>query len=64
MRYFVRMLRRAFLALAALYMAAALIGHAQERRGAVTCDCADSCWCKRPGLRFFRWTFPVGHSPR
>lgn len=28
------------------------------------CRCDPGCWCKRPGLRHFRWLFPVGHSPR
>ncbi|MDQ3645496.1 MAG: hypothetical protein M3345_01010 [Actinomycetota bacterium] len=26
------------------------------------CECRPDCWCKRPGLRHFRWVFPVGHS--
>ena len=26
------------------------------------CQCRDDCWCKQPGLRHFRWFFPVGHK--
>lgn len=26
------------------------------------CECRGDCWCKQPGLRHFRWVFPVGHS--
>jgi hypothetical protein len=58
------MLNRLVLLLGAVYLGAALIGHAQERRGAITCECRDDCWCKRPGLSLFRWVFPVGHSLR
>ena len=56
------MLRRALLALGALYIGAAVIGHLQERRGAITCECQADCWCKRPGLSVFRWVVPVGHK--
>jgi len=47
-----------------LYVGAALIGHAKERRGAMTCECQDACWCKRPGIRLFRWVLPLGHKLR
>jgi len=47
---------------ATLYLGAALIGHAKERRGAITCACQDACWCKRPGLAAFRWVLPLGHK--
>jgi hypothetical protein len=57
-------MKRALSLLAGLYIAAALIGHLQERRGQITCGCAADCWCKRPGLSLFRWTFPFGHRPR
>jgi hypothetical protein len=55
------MLKRGPLFLAALYIAAALIGHVQERLGAIRCECREDCWCKRPGLSLFRWVFPFGH---
>ena len=48
----------------ALYVGAALIGHAKERRGAITCECQDACWCKRPGVGLFRWVLPLGHKLR
>jgi len=56
------MFKRGLAALAALYITVAVVSHAQERRGAIRCDCRDDCWCKQPGLRLFRWTFPLGHS--
>ena len=48
----------------ALYVGAALIGHAKERRGTITCECQDACWCKRPALGLFRWVLPLGHKLR
>jgi hypothetical protein len=58
------MLRRVLQALGTLYIGAALIGHLQERRGAITCECQEDCWCKSRGLSLFRWVFPVGHKLR
>jgi hypothetical protein len=58
------MLRRALVALSALYAIAAVIGHARERAGAITCGCSEDCWCKRPGLSIFRWVFPFRHTGR
>jgi hypothetical protein len=55
------MLKRGLLLLATLYIAAALVGHVQERFGAIRCECREDCWCKRPGLSFFRWVFAFGH---
>lgn len=55
------MLKRPLLVLAGLYLLAALVGHAQERRGAIRCGCGEECWCKRPGLSLFRWVLPIGH---
>ncbi len=26
------------------------------------CYCQPECWCKRPGLRHFRWVLPFGHK--
>ena len=45
-----------------LYVLFALIGRFVEGMGAVTCDCASTCWCKRPGLSVFRWVFPYRHQ--
>jgi hypothetical protein len=58
------MLKRGLLLLGALYLAAALIGHLQERGGAISCECRADCWCKRPGLGLSRWAFPFGHRIR
>jgi hypothetical protein len=58
------MFRRGLPLAGALYIGAALIGHAQERRGALTCECHEDCWCKRPGLSLFRWVFPLAHKLR
>lgn len=44
-----------------VYVAAALVGHARERFGAVRCSCARDCWCRTPGLSLFRWVAPFGH---
>jgi hypothetical protein len=54
-------LKRGLLVVRALYIAAALIAHVQERRGAITCECREDCWCKTPGLNLFRWVFPLRH---
>jgi hypothetical protein len=59
-----RMLRRLVLGLVVLYGAAAVIGHARERAGAIACGCTEDCWCKRPGLKALRWVFPYRHKPR
>jgi hypothetical protein len=58
------MFKRGLVVLGALYVAAALISHSQERRGAIRCECREDCWCKRPGLSLFRWVFPFGHELR
>jgi hypothetical protein len=26
------------------------------------CYCQPDCWCQKPGLRHFRWMFPIGHK--
>lgn len=26
------------------------------------CGCRPECWCKRSGLRHFRWLVPYGHK--
>lgn len=45
-----------------LYLTAAVVGHARERMGLISCACAEDCWCKRPGISLFRWVFPRGHQ--
>lgn len=58
------MLKRGLSLLATLYVGTALVAHGREQRGAIRCECGGSCWCKRPGLGFFRWTFPFAHTSR
>ncbi|GAB3885150.1 hypothetical protein GCM10028802_34740 [Terrabacter terrigena] len=55
-------MRRAFGLAVGLYLSAAVVGLVRERMGLVTCGCAEDCWCRRPGLRVFRWVFPRGHK--
>ena len=49
---------------AGAYLTAALLGHLLERIGSRRCHCTAKCWCKRRGLRLFRWVLPVGHTLR
>jgi hypothetical protein len=56
--------KRSLLWLGALYLAAAVVGLARERVGAIACGCHEDCWCKRPGPSLFRWVFPFWHKPR
>lgn len=53
--------KRLLVAVSGLYLAAAVAGHARERLGAVSCECAPDCWCRTPGLSLFRWVAPFGH---
>ncbi|MGI8530572.1 MAG: hypothetical protein ACR2KO_13975 [Geodermatophilaceae bacterium] len=48
--------------LLAAYAGAVLLSKGLEREGLLVCDCPHDCWCHRPGLSVFRWTFPVGHG--
>jgi hypothetical protein len=57
-------MRRALMSLAGLYLLFAVIGRFVEGMGAVECDCADDCWCKRPVLSILRWVLPPGHRSR
>lgn len=55
-------MKRSFVLLIATgYVLVALAGLRKEQLGALTCDCAADCWCKKPGLGLFRWVFPLGH---
>jgi len=56
------MRQRALFLVGTCWVGAALIGHAKERRGAITCECQDDCWCKKPGVDLFRWVLPIGHK--
>lgn len=54
-------MKRILLVVSGIYLALALLGHALERTGAMTCDCREDCWCKRPGMSLLRWVFPFSH---
>lgn len=47
--------------LSAFYVGAVVMSKGLERNGLLSCGCPHDCWCHRPGLSIFRWTFPVGH---
>jgi hypothetical protein len=51
-------MKRIILIALGLYLLIAVANKAAEAAGAMTCGCADDCWCKRPGLSVFRWVFP------
>jgi len=53
---------RLLLGVLGLYLLLALVGRFVEGMGAARCGCAEDCWCRRPGLGFFRWVFPYGHK--
>jgi hypothetical protein len=46
------------------YVILGLTTRGREAAGAYTCACDPDCWCKRPGLSLFRWTFPRFHRIR
>jgi hypothetical protein len=56
------MLRRILSLFGLVYLGLAVMGHVRELSGELTCPCVDDCWCKQPGLKFFRWVFPYGHK--
>ena len=45
-----------FLLLAAATRVAEALGIGQPR---FRCACAETCWCKQPGLSLFRWVTPA-----
>lgn len=53
--------KRLLMAVGGVYLTAAVVGHVRERFGAISCECGQDCWCRRPGLSLFRWVAPVGH---
>lgn len=56
-----KMVRRVAVGVAGLYLLFAAVGRFVEGMGAVQCGCTPACWCKRPILSTFRWTFPWAH---
>ena len=53
--------KRILVGVGSTYLLFAVIGRFVEGMGAVECECAADCWCKRPVLSLFRWVFPYGH---
>lgn len=56
-------MKRLVLLACAGYLLIAVGNKIAEASGAMRCDCADDCWCRRPGLSLFRWVFPWRHRP-
>jgi hypothetical protein len=55
-------MRREVAAAVGLFVLAALVTTAAELAGiGRRCGCRQDCWCRRPGLRLFRWVAPVAH---
>jgi hypothetical protein len=54
-------MKRFLLSILAGYVLIAAGNKVAEAAGAMTCGCAEDCWCKRPGLSLFRWVFPWRH---
>jgi hypothetical protein len=55
-------MRSVLLALTGFYLLTAVITTAAEAAGiGRQGGCQPDCWCKRPGLRLFRWVAPVAH---
>jgi hypothetical protein len=55
--------KRIALLLVGAYLFIAAGNRVAEHFGAMTCGCADDCWCHRRGLSLFRWVFPWRHHP-
>jgi len=56
-------MRRVLLVLVGFYVLTAVVTTAAEAAGiGRKCGCRPECWCKRPGLRLFRWVAPIAHS--
>jgi hypothetical protein len=52
-------MKRIVLGLVGLYLLAALVTTAAKATGVWRrCGCEPECWCKKPGLRLFRWVTP------
>jgi hypothetical protein len=55
-------MRRVLLGLIGLYALTAVATTAAEAAGVGrNCGCRADCWCKRRGLRLFRWVAPIAH---
>jgi hypothetical protein len=52
-------MKRLLLALVGLYLLAAIVTTLAEASGlGRQCGCEPDCWCKKPGVRLFRWVTP------
>jgi hypothetical protein len=55
----VTIVKRIVVAVVGLYLLAAIATTLVEASGlGRQCGCEPECWCKRPGLRLFRWVTP------
>ena len=53
------MVKRVLICVVGLYLLAAIATTVAETAGLGRhCGCEPECWCKRPGLRLFRWVTP------
>ena len=53
------MVKRVLVGVVGLYLLAAIATTVRETAGlGRQCGCDADCWCKRPGLRLFRWVTP------
>ena len=51
-------MKRLGMILLGIYVLLAVGNKVAEAAGVRRCQCADECWCRRPGLSLFRWVFP------
>jgi hypothetical protein len=51
--------KRLMVAVALGYAMIALYARVKESLGLLKCACYTDCWCKQPGLSFFRWIVPA-----
>jgi hypothetical protein len=59
-------MKRALTLIALGYVLAGLAALGLERAGVYECACEPDCWCKRPRLSVFRWSFraSTGSGPQ
>jgi len=51
--------RRVVLGVIGLYLLAAIVTATAEATGTwKKCGCERDCWCRKPGVRVFRWVTP------
>jgi hypothetical protein len=51
-------MKRILVGFVGLYLLAAIVTTLEEARGVKQCGCEPDCWCRKPGLRLFRWVTP------